>query len=282
MWCPHRPVTIVPAVIDGDSNKQNQGDTGEQDANRRSRPAARRLSAGRRGRAGLQVPTLRVLAQKSLGLSVMEKSLADYEKSGTKVEISYFGETTAARNRGSTRRPARVPTRSTTSTRRTSPNSRRPTGSCRSSSTTRRNTTTTTSCPAAARCELQRRRVLRAADRRRRLPVLPPRPARRRAHPGAEDARPARRRDQAQRAAETVRLGRARPARLRNERVALVAVHARDGRRVDRQGRPARVQFAGRREGHAALATCSSMRRRARRPTGATRSKRSARARSRS
>ncbi|WP_206684351.1 hypothetical protein, partial [Escherichia coli] len=40
-----------------------------------------------------KVPTLRVLAQKSLGLSVMEKSLADYEKkSGTKVEISYFGE----------------------------------------------------------------------------------------------------------------------------------------------------------------------------------------------
>ena len=39
------------------------------------------------------MPTLRVLAQKSLGLSVMEKSLADYEKkSGTKVEISYFGE----------------------------------------------------------------------------------------------------------------------------------------------------------------------------------------------
>ena len=40
-----------------------------------------------------KVPTLRVLAQKSLGLSVMEKSLADYEKkNGTKVEISYFGE----------------------------------------------------------------------------------------------------------------------------------------------------------------------------------------------
>lgn len=40
-----------------------------------------------------KVPTLNVLAQKSLGLSVMEKSLPDYEKqSGTQVVISYFGE----------------------------------------------------------------------------------------------------------------------------------------------------------------------------------------------
>ena len=39
------------------------------------------------------VPVLKVLAQKSLGLTVMEKTLADYEKkNGTKVEISYFGE----------------------------------------------------------------------------------------------------------------------------------------------------------------------------------------------
>ncbi|MFM0527336.1 sugar ABC transporter substrate-binding protein [Paraburkholderia strydomiana] len=39
------------------------------------------------------VPVLKVLAQKSLGLTVMEKSLADYQKrTGTKVEISYFGE----------------------------------------------------------------------------------------------------------------------------------------------------------------------------------------------
>lgn len=40
-----------------------------------------------------QVPELNVLAQKTLGLSVVEKSLPDYEKtSGTKVKISYFGE----------------------------------------------------------------------------------------------------------------------------------------------------------------------------------------------
>ncbi|KGV45399.1 bacterial extracellular solute-binding family protein [Burkholderia pseudomallei MSHR4012] len=40
-----------------------------------------------------KVPTLKVLAQKSLGLSVMEKSLPDYEKtSGTRIEINYFGE----------------------------------------------------------------------------------------------------------------------------------------------------------------------------------------------
>ena len=39
------------------------------------------------------VPVLKVLAQKSLGLTVMEKSLADYQKrTGTRVEISYFGE----------------------------------------------------------------------------------------------------------------------------------------------------------------------------------------------
>ena len=39
------------------------------------------------------VPVLKVLAQKSLGLTVMEKSLAAYEKaSGTKIEINYFGE----------------------------------------------------------------------------------------------------------------------------------------------------------------------------------------------
>jgi multiple sugar transport system substrate-binding protein len=39
------------------------------------------------------VPELKVLAQKSLGLTVMEKSLPDYEKrTGTKVEINYFGE----------------------------------------------------------------------------------------------------------------------------------------------------------------------------------------------
>lgn len=39
------------------------------------------------------VPVIRVLAQKSLGLTVMEKSLADYQKrTGTKIEISYFGE----------------------------------------------------------------------------------------------------------------------------------------------------------------------------------------------
>ncbi|TAL94710.1 MAG: sugar ABC transporter substrate-binding protein [Paraburkholderia sp.] len=39
------------------------------------------------------VPVIKVLAQKSLGLTVMEKSLPDYEKkSGTKIEISYFGE----------------------------------------------------------------------------------------------------------------------------------------------------------------------------------------------
>ncbi|MGF6978678.1 hypothetical protein QFZ94_007193 [Paraburkholderia sp. JPY465] len=39
------------------------------------------------------VPVLKVLAQKSLGLTVMEKSLPDYQKkTGTKIEISYFGE----------------------------------------------------------------------------------------------------------------------------------------------------------------------------------------------
>lgn len=39
------------------------------------------------------VPVLKVLAQKSLGLTVMEKTLAEYEKkNGTKVQISYFGE----------------------------------------------------------------------------------------------------------------------------------------------------------------------------------------------
>jgi len=39
------------------------------------------------------VPVLKVLAQKSLGLTVMEKSLPDYEKrTGTQVEINYFGE----------------------------------------------------------------------------------------------------------------------------------------------------------------------------------------------
>ncbi|WP_039784516.1 ABC transporter substrate-binding protein [Herbaspirillum huttiense] len=39
------------------------------------------------------VPVLKVLAQKSLGLTVMEKSLADYQqRTGTRVEISYFGE----------------------------------------------------------------------------------------------------------------------------------------------------------------------------------------------
>lgn len=40
-----------------------------------------------------RVPTLNVLAQKSLGLTVMEKSLGEYQKkTGTKVEIMYFGE----------------------------------------------------------------------------------------------------------------------------------------------------------------------------------------------
>ncbi|MEG0883776.1 MAG: extracellular solute-binding protein, partial [Janthinobacterium sp.] len=39
------------------------------------------------------VPVIKVLAQKSLGLTVMEKTLAEYEKkNGTKVQISYFGE----------------------------------------------------------------------------------------------------------------------------------------------------------------------------------------------
>ncbi|MBW0446695.1 sugar ABC transporter substrate-binding protein [bacterium M00.F.Ca.ET.228.01.1.1] len=39
------------------------------------------------------VPVLKMLAQKSLGLSVMEKSLPDYQKrSGTRIEINYFGE----------------------------------------------------------------------------------------------------------------------------------------------------------------------------------------------
>ncbi|KAF1042222.1 MAG: Trehalose-binding lipoprotein LpqY [Herbaspirillum frisingense] len=39
------------------------------------------------------VPVLKVLAQKSLGLTVMEKSLADYQKrTGTRIDISYFGE----------------------------------------------------------------------------------------------------------------------------------------------------------------------------------------------
>ncbi|MFP3786311.1 sugar ABC transporter substrate-binding protein, partial [Burkholderia sp. SIMBA_024] len=38
-------------------------------------------------------PVLKVLAQKSLGLTVMEKSLPDYQKrSGTRIEINYFGE----------------------------------------------------------------------------------------------------------------------------------------------------------------------------------------------
>jgi multiple sugar transport system substrate-binding protein len=39
------------------------------------------------------VPVIKVLAQKSLGLTTMEKSLPAWEKqNGTKVEISYFGE----------------------------------------------------------------------------------------------------------------------------------------------------------------------------------------------
>lgn len=102
--------------------------------------------------------------------------------------------------------------------------------------------------------ELQGRRVLRAAHRRGRFPVLPARPPRRRAPAGAEDAGRTRRRGpQAERAAKAVRLGRARPARLGHERVALGAVHARAGRRMDRPARPAGVQLARRGAGGRAL-----------------------------
>ena len=44
------------------------------------------------------VPVLKVLAQKSLGLTVMEKTLAEYEKkNGTKVQISSPTTTTSCR-----------------------------------------------------------------------------------------------------------------------------------------------------------------------------------------
>ena len=144
--------TIVPAVIDGIRTSRIK----ETRVNKmRIVAAGLLLGACLPGVAAAQVckvPTLRVLAQKSLGLSVMESRWpTTRRRAAPRSRSAISAKTTAARNRGSTRRPARVPTRSTTSTRRTSPNSRRPTGSCRSSSTTRRNTTTTTSCPAAAR-----------------------------------------------------------------------------------------------------------------------------------
>lgn len=78
------------------------------------------------------VPVLKVLAQKSLGLTVMEKSLADYQKrSGTRIEISYFGEND---RRAKSRLDAATKAgsyQSTTSTRPTWPSSPRRDGSCR-------------------------------------------------------------------------------------------------------------------------------------------------------
>ncbi len=238
------------------SNKQNQGDTGEQDANRRSLPAARRLSAGRRGRTGLQG------ADPSGARAEESRPVGDGEIAGRlrKEERHQSRDQLFRRER-----PPREIASRRIDGRRLVPDLLRRRGERRRIRVGQLDRAAPQVLPEGIRLrrfparpprgrELQRRRVLRAADRRRRLPVLSPRHPRCRAHPGAEDARPARRRDQeTQRAAEAVRLGRARPARLGDERVALVAVHARDGRRMDRQGRPARIRLTGRREGHAAL-----------------------------